>query len=83
VEPPRLEYKGFKYKYKIKGDIVKSIIVRVNRSLRKKDSCSIRVRDNSVILINKKFNITSKFMNGITLRSAKRKKLIILFKKNL
>lgn len=24
VEPPRLEYKGFKYKYTVKGDITRS-----------------------------------------------------------
>ena len=31
VESPRLEYKGFKYKFNIKGDISRLLIIRINK----------------------------------------------------
>ena len=54
VEPPRIEYKGFKYKYNIKGDICRGLICR-SRNLRfniNKDT--LRFNNNSVITIKKK-----------------------------
>lgn len=80
VEPPRLEYKGFKYKFKIKGDIIKSIIVRTKKKRSTKSGKHVSFNDNSSILINKKFNIQSKYINGTTIKNIKRKKIINLFK---
>ncbi len=54
VEPPRLEYKGFKYKYSVKGNIVRSLIVRTNRINRKHDGTNLKFFNNSIIIIKKK-----------------------------
>ena len=31
VEPPRIVYKGFRYKYKVRGDICRGLVARANR----------------------------------------------------
>ena len=83
VEPPRIEYKGFKYKYNIKGDICRGLICR-SRNLRfniNKDT--LRFNNNSVITIKKKNDPKSKFINGPIMRNVKKKKLLTLFKKVL
>lgn len=79
VEPPRIEYKGFKYKYSVKGDIVRGWIIRSVFHLRSYDESIISFSSNTNVLINKKQSIKSKFLNGplpITLRI---KKLQTLF----
>ena len=83
VEPPRIEYKGFKYKYNIKGDICRSLICRSKnlRSNLNKDTLSFN--NNSVIQIKKKNDPKSKFINGPVMRNIKKKKLLLLFKKVL
>ncbi len=81
VEPPRLEYKGFKYRYKVKGDICRIWIVRTKRLRLSLDYKGIKFNDNSGININKKVNIMSKYINGPVSRALFRKKLITLFKK--
>ncbi len=80
VEAPKIYYKGFKYRYKIKGDILRSIIVRVNMKKSKKDSTTLIIRNNSSIIINKKFNIVSKYTLGPISKIIKRKKLLTIFK---
>lgn len=80
VEPPRIEYKGFKYKYKIKGDICRSWICRTRKALLSKDSRAVTFNNNSGININKKTNVMSKYINGSVGLSIKLKKLSILFK---
>ena len=80
VEPPRFEYKGFKYKYNLKGDICRSWVVRTNSVAGSYDCKSIRFYDNAVINIKKKNNPLSKFLNGPISRSIKKKKLLTLFK---
>ena len=80
VEPPRYEYKGFKYKYSIKGDIRRLLIVRVNRGALRLDSRLTRLRNNSGIVIFKKQNPRSKYHYGPILRNLHRKKFISLFK---
>ena len=81
VEPPRLEYKGFKYRYKIKGDICRCWISRTKLRMVSHDTKRVQFNDNSGININKKVNVMSKYINGPIARSIYRKKLVILFKK--
>ena len=83
VEPPRVEYKGFKYKYKIKGDIVRVWLCRTNRNNKFLDHKSIWFNENSGIIINKKCNIMSKYINGPIARSVLQRKLLTLFKVTL
>jgi len=80
VKPPRYEYKGFKYKYSIKGDIKRLLIVRVNRGSSRLDSTVVRVFNNSGIVIFKKQNPRSKYHYGPVLKTLNRKKFISLFK---
>lgn len=80
VNPPRLEYKGFKYKFKIKGDIVRSCFIRGNNTILYSDKKNLRFNNNASILINKKFNILSKYLNGPLSKSVRIKKLVSLFK---
>ena len=80
VEPPRIEYKGFKYKYNIKGDISRSLIVRSNRQFLFRDGLVFKWPDNSGIIIRKKQEPKSKFLNGSVGRNIKRRKFLSLFK---
>lgn len=83
VEPPRIEYKGFKYKYSVKGDICRGLIVR--------DLCwyvSVggnmhKLTSNELIIIKKKSEPKSKYLNGPIMKNIKRKKLTSLFSKIL
>lgn len=80
VEPPRLEYKGFKYKYSIKGDIVRAWLIRSKFSLNNYDNSTISFSNNSGILITKKLNLKSKFVNGPLPINLRIKKLHSVFK---
>ena len=80
MEPPRIEYKGFKYKYNIKGDIVKVMFVRSNSRHVKLDQSSITLKTNSGFVLKKKQEPRSKFLNGPVTRTFKRKKVLTLFK---
>lgn len=79
VEPPRIEYKGFKYKYKIKGDICRIWICRTNRAIFHNDKRCIKFFENSGLNVNKKANVLSKYINGPIVKSVGQKKLISLF----
>lgn len=83
VEPPRIEYKGFKYKYKIKGDICRSWLSRTLINSYKKDKRYLKFSDNSGISINKRANIMSKYINGPISKGINKKKLISLFKNSI
>ena len=83
-EPPRGVNKGFKYKYSIKGDICRLLLVRVSKSNTSKSFFTIQFPANEAIVIKKKQNPSSKFLNGPTSRiSAKRRKLLTLFKQTI
>ena len=56
VESPRIEYKGFKYKFNIKGDISRLIIIRDKQSNLYLDGSSTFINHNSGITIKKKSN---------------------------
>jgi ribosomal protein L14 len=79
VEPPRIEYKGFKYKYNVKGDICRLLITRVVLKKLVKDGLVSSFAYNSGISIKKKFEPKSKYLNGPINRSINRRKVITLF----
>ncbi len=54
VKPPRVEYKGFKFKYNVKGDICRGLILRTRFPNHKFDGSVLYFHQNSCILIKKK-----------------------------
>ena len=80
VTPPRLEYKGFKFKYNIKGNICRGIIVRANRSSLRLDGGSTFFHKNNTILVKKKQNIKSKYLLGPIEKVFRRKKFKTTYK---
>ena len=74
-----MEYKGFKYKFNIKGDISRLLLVRHNRSNLYKDGSLMSIGHNSGITIKKKSNPRSKFLHGPISRNLKRKKFLTLY----
>jgi len=80
VEPPRLEYKGFKFKFNKKGNICRALIIRSVFKLRNVDGSSISFNSNNGILIKKKQNVKSKYLQGPSTYHLRRKKFKSLFK---
>lgn len=80
VEPPRIEYKGFKYKYSVKGDICRIYLIRANYKLFNKSNLQIYFSGSSGFTIKKKQDPKSKFLSGPVSRLIKRKKVLSLFK---
>jgi len=80
VEPPRLEYKGFKYKYSTKGDIARLLVIRSNRPVINPDGSLLVFRNNAGISIRKKQEPVSKFLNGAISKGIKRRKFLTLFR---
>ena len=80
VEPPRLEYKGFKFKFNKKGDVCRALIVRCRYSLCRLDGSTTSYYSNSGILIKKKQNVKSKYIQGPSSYHLKRKKFKSLFR---
>ena len=81
VEPPRQEYKGFKYKFSIKGDICRVWLARTCYKQRTRAGHNISFPENTGFLIKKKSDPKSKFINGPSLKLLKRKKFTTLFRK--
>ena len=80
VEPPRMEYKGFKYKYSVKGDIAKMFISKSNLREINKSSFEYLLKGNSGFILKKKLTPRSKFLNKPVLRLLPRKKVKMLYK---
>jgi ribosomal protein L14 len=80
VEPPRIEYKGFKFKFSRKGDICRAIIVQVSKPLSRWDGSTSYPRLNSSLLIRKKQDLRSKYIFGPISTSFKRRRFKTLFK---
>lgn len=80
VEPPRIEYKGFKFKFNKKGDICRSFIVRATKPINRFDGSVIYFKVNSAVLIRKKQDLKSKYLFGPIPSSVKRKKFKTLYK---
>jgi ribosomal protein L14 len=74
TEPPRLEYKGFKFKFNKKGDVCRGIILRGRYGLRRLDGGSNLFYTNNAILIKKRQNIKSKYLLGPSRYHLRRKK---------
>jgi large subunit ribosomal protein L14 len=79
VEPPRIEYKGFKFKYNKKGDICRGLIIRNKFNIQKADGSSLYFLNNNLILLKKKQDVKSKYLYGPIPYSIKRKKFLSLF----
>ena len=80
VGPPRLEYKGFKFKFNKKGDVCRGLLVRSLKLPRRQDGSVASFRSNNCILIKKKQNVKSKYIHGPVAYHLKRKKFKTLFK---
>lgn len=80
VEPPRLEYKGFKVKFNKKGDICRGLFVRGRYIVHRIDGSSTFFRTNDSILLKKKQDVKSKYLYGPVPYILKRKKFLSLFK---
>lgn len=83
VNPPRVEYRGYKLRQIKKGVVLKSFIVKVKKQIRRNDFSYLNYSYNSVVLIKKKNTTMSKYLLGLALTDLKRKKYIYLFKKRL
>lgn len=81
VEPPRVEYKGFKYKYSVKGDIVRALIVRSTSQELNPSGTAVTFNANTALSIKKKYDLKSKYINGPVVRKLSRRKMLSLFKK--
>lgn len=81
VEPPRIEYKGFKVKFNKKGDICRGLIIRHRYNINRLDGSVTKFFNNSTILLKKKQDIKSKYLFGPVSFSLKRKKFLLLFQK--
>jgi len=81
VEPPRVEYKGFKYKYSIKGDIIRMLFIRSNSFEKTSIESRIKFNANCGLTIKKKNDLKSKYTNGPVCRNLNRKKMLTLFKR--
>lgn len=83
VLPPRLEYKGFKVRFNLKGDICRALIVRTRFQKRKVDGAKIFFKDNATILIKKKQDLKSKYFYGPVALNVRRKRFLSCFKISL
>ena len=79
VESPRMEYKGFKYKFNIKGDISRLLIVRSKKCSIHMDGSITSINHNSGITIKKKSSPRSKFLYGPVSVNLRRKKFTSLY----
>lgn len=79
VEPPRVEYKGFKFKFNKKGDICRGLLIRTKFKIRKDDGSSLFFKNNSLIMLKKKQDVKSKYLYGPVCYKIKRKRFLNLF----
>nr|ASY95731.1 ribosomal protein L14 [Stylonychia lemnae] len=80
VEPPRIEYKGFKFKFNKKGDVCRGLIIRTARHIHKKDGSLTFFYNNNIVLLKKKQDLKSKYLFGPVPLQLRRKKFLNLFK---
>ena len=81
VEPPRVEYKGFKFKFNLKGDICRGIVIRSRYRVLNLSGMSKSFNNNSSVLIKKKQQFKSKYLFGPVPLELKRKKILTLFQR--
>jgi large subunit ribosomal protein L14 len=80
IQPPRVEYKGYKFRFNKKGDICRGLLTRQKFPLLRLDGTKICFNQNSTILIKKKQNPKSKYVLGPTTLLLRRKKFKSLHK---
>lgn len=80
VEPPRVEYKGFKFKFNKKGDICRALIIRAKKPNLRYDGSVVYFYNNNGVLIRKKQDLKSKYLFGPVTSNLKRKKFKTLYK---
>jgi large subunit ribosomal protein L14 len=83
VHPPRVEYKGFKYKPIRKGHVTKSLIVRTAKEILYKDGSTVAFFENSGILIKKKKQPRTIHVIGPVSKRLKRKFYLALFEEHV
>lgn len=79
TRPPRIEYKGYKFKFSKRGDICRGIIIRTTYAIRQVDGSKTFFPSNNIILLKKKHEPKSKYLHGPTSYKLKRKKFLLLF----
>lgn len=79
VRPPRIEYKGFKFKFNRKGDICRGFIIRTIVTKTRPDGNTLRFSANDIILLKKRNEPKSKYLHGPSSIMLKRKKYALLF----
>jgi large subunit ribosomal protein L14 len=80
VEPPRLEYKGFKIKFNKKGDICRALVLRIRKPTQRLDGSISFFNTNSGLSIRKLQTPKSKYVNGPTTYNLYRKQFKSLFR---
>lgn len=80
VEPPRVEYKGFKYRYNIKGDIARMWLAKSQLQNYYTDGSISNLVGSGGFIVKKRQDPKSKFLRGPISRSINRKKFKTLFK---
>jgi large subunit ribosomal protein L14 len=80
VEPPRLEYKGFKIRFNKKGDICRALLLRVVKPISRLDGSTLVFYLNSGLTIKKLQTPKSKYTRGPTTYSLSRKQFKSMFK---
>lgn len=80
VEPPRIEYKGFKFKFSRKGDICRAIIIRTTYPTNRLDGSVIYFPYNNALIIKKKQDLKSKYIFGPVSAMIHRKKFKSIFR---
>lgn len=80
VEPPRIEYKGFKFKFSRKGSICRSLVVRARYSRMRKSGNNVIFRSNNNIIIRRRQDVKSKYIYGPGSRGIRRKRFLSIFR---
>lgn len=80
VEPPRLEYKGFKIRFNKKGDVCRALLLRVVKPIARLDGSTLVFYLNSGLTIKKLQTPKSKYTRGPTTYSLSRKQFKAMFK---
>ena len=80
VEPPRLEYKGFKVRFNKKGDICRALLLRVVKPISRIDGSTLVFSLNTGLTIKKLQTPKSKYTRGPITYNLHRKQFKTLFK---
>lgn len=79
VEPPRIEYKGFKFKFNRKGDICRGLLVRSAFRDSREDGSLVFLKKNEVILLRKRQDLKSIYLYGPICYTVRRRRFTGLF----